>query len=111
MAKYPVLYSGDEEINLPYKWEICGVCEGEGVSSAYLGAFTWDELKSQGEDFIEDYFAGNYDRPCDCCGGSGKVTVVDYDKMTEDQIKAYDKQVMDEIEYESMVRAEKRMGC
>jgi hypothetical protein len=31
--------------------------------------------------------------------------------MTEEQIKKYEEKVMDDIEYESMVRAEKRMGC
>lgn len=113
MAKFPYIYSEDdgEPIALPYKWEICSHCSGEGVSSSYLGAFTWDELHEQGDEFISDYFAGNYDRPCDCCDGSGKVAVPNYDKMTEEQVKKYEQHIQDEIEYESMVRAEKRMGC
>lgn len=113
MTKVPFIYSEDdgEPISLPYKWEICSHCSGEGRSSAYLGAFTWDELREQGDEFIEDYFAGGYDRPCDCCGGSGKITVADYDKMTEDEIKKYEQQLRDDYEYESMRRAERRMGC
>jgi hypothetical protein len=112
MIKFPFIYDDDgEPIALPYKWEICSQCSGEGRSSAYLGAFTWDELREQGDEFIEDYFAGNYDRACDCCGGSGKITVADYGKMTEDQVKAYEQKLQDDYEYESMRRAEMRMGC
>lgn len=108
--KFPFIYSEDdgEPVALPYKWRICGHCEGEGRSSSYLGAFTWDELREQGDEFIEDYFAGNYDRPCDCCDGTGKVPVPDYNKMTEDQIKRYEDLVQDQIEYEAERRAEMR---
>jgi RecJ-like exonuclease len=113
MTKVPFIYSEDdgEPIALPYKWEICSQCEGEGRSSAYLGAFTWDELHEQGDEFIEDYFAGNFDKSCGCCGGSGKITVADYGKMTEDQVKAYEQQLQDDYEYEAMRNAERRMGC
>lgn len=108
----PFYYDEEGEIvHLPYKWEICGHCNGEGMSSAYLGDFTWDELNEKGEEFIEDYFAGNYDRPCDCCNGSGKITFPNYDKMTEEQVKRYEEKIQEDIEYEAMVRAEKRMGC
>lgn len=112
MTKFPFYYDEEGEIvSLPYTWKICGHCEGEGTSSSYLGAFTWDELREQGDEFIEDYFAGNYDRPCDCCDGTGKVPQVNYDKMTEEQIKKYEDKIQDDIEYESMLRAERRMGC
>lgn len=56
---------------------VCPSCEGRGSSSAYLGAFTSDELHAQGEDFIEDYSAGNYDRPCATCQGQRVVTACD----------------------------------
>lgn len=56
-------------------WFICEVCEGEGRSSAYLGAFTMSEFEETFDDFEsrEDYFAGRYDKPCKACKGSGKV--------------------------------------
>jgi len=113
MTKLPYLYSEDdgEPVCLPYKWEICSHCSGEGRSSSYLGAFTWDDLHEQGDEFIEDYFAGNYDKECDCCEGSGKVAVADYKRMTEDQIKKYEQHLLDEIEYQSMINAEMRRGC
>lgn len=111
MVKYPGYFSDDdgEFVQVPYKWEICSQCRGEGKSSAYLGAYTWDELHEQGDEFIEDYFAGNYDRVCDCCDGSGKVTVPDYGKMTEEQEKKYMEQMEADYAYESERRAEMRM--
>lgn len=109
MSKFPFYYNEEGEIvSLPYTWKICGHCEGEGTSSSYLGAFTWEELREQGDEFIEDYFAGNYDRVCDCCDGSGKVVVADHGKMTEEQEKKYLEYMQAEIEYESERRAEMR---
>lgn len=109
MAKFPFYYSEEDEcVHLPYRWVICGHCEGEGMSSSYLGAFTRDELYEQGDEFIEDYFAGNYDRPCDCCDGTGKVPVPNYDKMTEEQVKKYEEQIQADIAYEAERRAEMR---
>lgn len=57
------------------KWEICPECDGHGKSSAYLGAFSMEDLAEQGDDFQEDYFAGAYDRPCQRCRGAGKIDV------------------------------------
>lgn len=112
MTKLPYIYNDDgEPVYLPYVWEICGHCSGEGMSSAYLGAFTWDELNEKGEEFIEDYFAGNYDRGCDCCEGSGKIAVVNYDRLSDDQKKRWDEKCEAEWEIEAERRAEKRMGC
>lgn len=110
MAKYPGYFSDEdgEFVQVPYKWEICSQCQGDGRSSDYLGSFTWDELNEQGDEFIEDYFAGDYDRPCDCCEGSGKIVVPDHSKMTEEQEKKYLEYMQAEIEYESERRAEMR---
>jgi hypothetical protein len=56
------------------KWQICPRCEGEGKSSAYLGAFSAEEFHDQfNDDEADDYIAGRYDRTCEMCGGSGKV--------------------------------------
>ncbi len=56
-------------------WAICSYCHGNGVSSAYLGAFTEDET-AEGPDFYEDYMEGYYDRACENCDGSGKMRVL-----------------------------------
>lgn len=41
------------ETTLPTRWEICGSCDGDGTTS----------------------------RACDECHGSGKVRVIDYDRL------------------------------
>jgi hypothetical protein len=110
MAKEIILYTGDdEEVTLPHKWQICGQCEGHGTSSAYLGAFTRDDLDEEGPEFCEDYFAGRYDRACETCGGSGKVKVVDRDRTPAHQLKAYDEQCADNAEIEAIHRMERLM--
>lgn len=77
-----VTYSDDEgvehEIELPAHWVICSRCSGEGHTSLHLGAFTREQL-DEDPDFTEDYMAGNYDKPCEACGGSGKVQEIDRD--------------------------------
>ena len=81
--------NGDEmEVKLPAEWLICGQCDGEGKSSAYLGAFTSDEWHQQDEDFQRDYMAGEYDRPCAVCGGSGKCLHVRRDRCVTPEQKA-----------------------
>lgn len=56
------------------KWKICPRCEGEGKSSAYLGAYTAEEFQEAFDaEEQEDYIAGRYDGACEQCGGSGKV--------------------------------------
>lgn len=66
----------DQEFQVPAKWAICDRCEGSGGSSAWLGAFSAEEFAEQFDyDEQADYFAGKYDRPCEFCGGSGKVLI------------------------------------
>jgi hypothetical protein len=64
---------------LPATWVICGECDGEGKSSAHLGSFSMSDLRED-QDFADDYFAGRYDRACQCCKGAGKVLVVDRER-------------------------------
>jgi len=71
------------------KWRICPRCEGEGTSSAYLGAFTADEMAEQGEDFREDYIAGRYDRTCEKCLGTGKVNREDERRWAQQRADKY----------------------
>lgn len=67
-------------ISLPRKWVICGVCDGNGAHSRHLGAFTQDEMNELGDDFRKEYMAGNYDKKCERCSGTGKLHVVDHDR-------------------------------
>lgn len=106
------LYHDDgSETQVPFRWRICGHCRGTSKSSAYLGAYTWEEMDEAGEEFIEDYFAGNYDRPCDCCDGTGKVQEVDRKAMSTDDRAAWDAQCQGEAEDRACEAAERRMGA
>jgi len=98
--------NGDEyEVDLPMRWTICNNCEGHGKSSAYLGAYTASEMDEAGPEFEEDYFSGALDRTCECCKGSGKVQVVDVDRLSPEERKVFD----DDCEIERQMRAEERM--
>jgi hypothetical protein len=55
------------------KFIVCPSCGGRGTSSAYLGAFTSDDIDQMDGEFMEDYFAGNFDRKCDHCQGQRVV--------------------------------------
>lgn len=95
----------------PAKWDICGACDGEGASSAYLGAFTSNDLHDLGDEFIEDYFAGIYDRACEECGGTGKLLVPDESRLTD---KLREQLYRDRLAYRecrAIEAAERRMGC
>jgi RecJ-like exonuclease len=92
-----ILYDEDGgERELPYKWEICSHCDGHGSSSAYLGAFTRQDMDDAGEEFMENYFSGRLDKSCEYCGGSGKVKVVDRRQMSKEDLEAWDAQCEDE---------------
>lgn len=80
-----------EYIELRAKYEVCPSCHGKGKSSAYLGAFTQDDMDEMGEDFRDDYMRGEYDRACDECAGERVILVVDRDNNSPEFLDAYDK--------------------
>jgi hypothetical protein len=111
-TKTPVLFCDDgSERELPFKWEICGGCRGHGTSSAYLGAFTREEMDEQGPEFLEDYMAGRYDRECDHCSGLGRVKRADLSRMSKEDRAAYREQQRGFRDMEAEERAERRFGC
>lgn len=55
------------------KFIVCPSCQGTGSSSAYLGAFTSDDMHDMDDEFMEDYFSGSFDRQCDECKGQRVV--------------------------------------
>ena len=98
-------------IGVPFKWEICAQCQGDGGSSAYLGAFTQDVWAEQDDEFKEDYIAGRYDRPCPACNGSGKVQVPDITKCSyqdKRQLVELRRQFRADAEIDAIQRAEQR---
>jgi RecJ-like exonuclease len=108
--KGPVLYEdGDDDgRELPFKWDICGSCRGHGKSSAYLGAFTGEQMRED-PDFADDYRNGFYDKTCEACGGRGSVKVLDRKACSPADRKEYDRQEADSAETDRIQRQEMLM--
>ncbi len=69
------------------KFEVCPICEGEGKyvnPNIDSQGITEDEMEELGEDFEEDYFAGNFDVTCKCCRGARVVTVEQLESYESD---------------------------
>lgn len=98
-------------VPLPTRWEVCSYCDGEGKSSAYLGAFTAGEMGEMGDEFYEDYMRGNYDKPCPECHGRTTVAVVDEDRTSPELLEKWYKQQEEEWDLREMERQERMMGC
>jgi hypothetical protein len=96
------------ERELPFKWVICGGCRGHGKSSAYLGAFTAEQIHED-PDFAEDYRSGFYDRACDECGGSGKTKTIDSARTPKKDLQAYRAQQSELAECDAIHRQERLM--
>ena len=105
----------ESEVMLPALWQICSYCQGAGKSSSHLGAFSSEDMAEQGPEFLEDYLAGVYDKPCDNCSGSGKVLVINEQACTSPEQKAalkYANDVAEQIaECDAITRAEMSRGA
>lgn len=111
-----ILYLEDgTEVTLPTSWAICSHCRGNGTSSLYLGAITQSDREPGGNwedpDEFADYMEGKYDRACDTCSGSGKVRVVDIKRLSPEHLRLWEEQCNEEMEYQAMCAAERRMGA
>jgi hypothetical protein len=108
------LFDGDDEraVRIPFKFEICPQCNGSGKSSAYLGAFTADEMNERDDEWREDYFAGRFDRQCETCvGHSGRIISPDYKKLSKRDHKLWCDQVKEERDYQRVSEMERKMGA
>lgn len=109
-----VLYDGDgNETELPTVWKVCARCHGEGkhVNPSIDGNGITAEEFAEDPDFREEYFAGAYDVKCYECAGKRVVKVVDEEKLTEEQRRAWYEQEEDRALTDSIYRAERRMGA
>jgi hypothetical protein len=70
---------GDPVNEIPCRWAVCSQCDGTGTSSAYLGAFTREDMDEMGEEFMDEYMKGAYDRPCPVCKGK-RLTAVPFEE-------------------------------
>ena len=99
-------FSNWEEISIPAIYVVCPSCQGEGNSSAYLGAFTQDEMDDAGEHFMNDYFAGFYDKTCEECKGLRVVLVPDRENSDPLLLEKWDVEEDEKYQDEQMHRIE-----
>lgn len=110
MTSNLTIYNEDgSETPVPFKWEICSTCQGNGKSSAYLGAFTREQIEEEGPEFCEEYFSGEYDRACDECGGGGKVKVANLKELSKKDRATYRAQREDDRACRATERMERLM--
>jgi RecJ-like exonuclease len=112
MIEGPSLYveDGVYENNikyLPYKWNICPTCHGEGtrrlVSEEYVAEMDEEEY--------EDFLAGRYDTVCNECQGTGKIKVLDESRCTPEELEEYRRQEFWRRSGEAESAAERRLGA
>lgn len=101
---------------LPAKYEVCDRCCGEGshVHPAIDGnGITASEWAEWDDEEKQDYLAGNYDVPCEKCGGQRVLLVPDLDLLEKQDPELF-KIYQEYVEAEAQSRREEayvqRMG-
>lgn len=102
----------DRIVQLPAKYEICSTCRGTGGHSLRFGAITQRDREQWDDESFEAYMRGDYDEACGDCEGTGKVLVVDRERVRTDEQKAalaqYDENARLDAEDAAMHEAEMR---
>jgi hypothetical protein len=102
----------DEQVDVPFKWAVCGTCEGKGshVNPSIDSHGLTAEDFGEDPDFAEDYHAGVYDVPCCECGGTRVVPVVDESRCSPELLERVNGKI--EGAYDSAVERahEREMG-
>jgi hypothetical protein len=96
---------------IPYAWEICGTCRGNGGHSRRLGvihAETWGDWDDEER---EAYLGGAYDARCERCNGSGKVREIAYERLPADVGEWIENYRRDSYQAAAEYRAERLAGC
>jgi len=109
-------YDIEEDVEFPFKYEVCGLCEGKGTHvnpSIDAHGISANEFYED-PDFGEDYMSGRYDVTCYRCGGSNVEPEMDTEHFGEQQ-KKWHQMLLEwqsaEAEYQAEAAAERRMGC
>lgn len=113
-APLAVLYLEDgTEKPLPTRWVVCPVCAGKGshVNPAIDGHGLTAEDFDQDPDFAEDYAAGVYDQTCNKCLGRTTVRAVDLDRLSPEDLAAYQRQQREAAECDAIARSEFMRGA
>jgi hypothetical protein len=118
-AAVPTIYDGEDVDgdpvyrDLPYRWEVCPVCEGRGsyVNPAIdCGGISRDDFDAD-PDFEESYRGGAYDMTCVHCQGRTTVPAIALDRLTQAQAEAWEAQQRGDDDVRAMELAEIRRGA
>jgi hypothetical protein len=69
------------------KWVICTLCHGDGKHvnpSIDAGGISAEDFADD-PDFAESYMRGDYDVPCNRCGGSGKLRADELERIEREE--------------------------
>lgn len=107
-----ILYTEDGDVELPTRWAVCSVCDGEGKHvnpNIDRHGLTHEDFTDI--DFASDYMNGVYDVTCYRCHGRTTERVVDWDAMPKEMADAYEEQLKQEAYDRACEEAERRMGA
>ena len=96
-------------IQVAYKNELCGSCDGEGSRALHGLVISGEALEDR--DFMEDYMGGEYDTRCEDCNGEKVVKVPDLDRMDDATKKAWERWMRDVRRDNAESLSEMRAGC
>lgn len=100
---------------LPTRFEVCPRCEGNGKHDhpAFSNGITGEEWNGPDwdDESREAYMSGGYDVHCEECNGERVVPVLDRERCTPEQLKAFDEQEEDERQTRAEEAMERRMGA
>lgn len=99
-----------EGIELPCKFEVCSLCEGEGT---HVNP-SIDAHGVSGEEFaelMEDYANGFFNILCNECHGLRVVWVVDRERCSSHLLAAWDMWEEELLDFRSMQESERRVGA
>jgi hypothetical protein len=107
-------------VRVPAKPCFCETCSGTGKRSKYdvggydVNAMCYPENDEPDYEFMEDYFSGKTDIPCDECKGTGFMKDVSLEDCTDAQRVIFEKNERlyeSEAEDEAIRAAERAMGA
>jgi len=104
---------GETEHQLPTKWKVCSVCNGEGKHvnpSIDCDGISAEQFHDD-PDFHDEYMSGTYDVTCYRCKGRTTEQVVDWDQVPATVRAAYDDEQQLLAQDRAMEAAERRAGA
>jgi len=106
--------AGEEiELSIPAKFALCPKCRGAGshVNPAIDGNGISPQEFREDPDFEEAYFRGDYDVACHRCAGEKVIKVVDRERASAEDLKAFDDQERELADLAAEEAAERRFGA